>query len=207
MSLRVSALTLSVGLLLVLSTAVACSSSHAGSDAGANESGGQAATGGASPGAGAPSGGAGASPVAGASSGGATAGRTGGSGGGSNGSAGSSPSGEHSGGSTSAIVEPGGPCTANCPTGRVFACYDNCPVGACDDSGFFAGEPCSWFYPTEINAQTIYCRKGQTATYCLDALAQKLLSYQVTCSDGTPTVTPCSAGCEVSSSGDAACGP
>jgi len=170
MSLRVSALTLSVGLLLALSTAVGCSSSHAGSGPGA------------------------------------TAGRSGGSGGGSNGSAGSSPNGESSAGSTSAIVEPGGPCTANCPTGRVFACYDNCPVGACDESGF-AGEPCSWFYPTEINAQTIYCRKGQTATYCLDALAQNLLSYQVTCSNGTPSVTPCSGGCGVSSSGDAACGP
>ena len=171
MSLRVSALTLSVGLLLALSTAVGCSSSHAGSGPGA------------------------------------TAGRSGGSGGGSNGSAGSSPNGESSAGSTSAIVEPGGPCTANCPTGTVHACYDNCPGGACDDAGFFASQPCSWFYPSAINAQTIYCSKGQTATYCLDALSQNLLSYQVTCSDGTPTVTPCSGGCGVSSSGDAACGP
>lgn len=104
-------------------------------------------------------------------------------------------------------MEPGGPCTANCPMGKVHACYDNCPLGACDDSGFFADPPCSEVYPSPINAQTTYCTKGQTAKYCLDALAQNLLSYQVTCTNGTPTVNPCNGGCGVSSDGDAHCGP
>ena len=208
--LRSSAFTLSVGIVLSLSAAAACSSSDPGSGSGgASATGGHPdAGGGASPAAGAKTGGGGASPVAGASSGGAeTGGRSGGSGGGSSGSAGSgSPNGGHSPGGAGGAVEPGGPCTANCPTGKVHTCFDDCPLGACDDAGFFADPLCSEVYPSPINAQTIYCTKGQTATYCLDALAQNLLSYQVTCTNGTPTVTPCSGGCGVSSDG-AACGP
>ena len=210
--LRSSTFTLSVGLLLSLGVTAACSSSDPNpGSGGANATGGrtEAGGGGALPGAGAPSGGGGASPGAGAPSGGggATGGRTGGSGGGSSGSGGSgSPNGGHGPGAGGA-EEPGGPCTANCPMGKVHACYDNCPLGACDDAGFFADPPCSEVYPSAINAQTIYCTKGQTATYCLDALGQNLLSYQVTCSNGTPTVTPCSGGCGVSSDGVAACGP
>ncbi|HKO47489.1 MAG TPA: hypothetical protein VJV79_07190 [Polyangiaceae bacterium] len=200
--LRSSTFKLSFGLCLSLGATAACSSSDPSpGSGGANATGGQPAAGG------------GASSVAGASSGGsamggsAMGGRTGGSGGASSGSAGSSSANGGHGPGSGGAAEPGGPCTANCPMGRVHACYDNCPLGACDDSGFFAAPACSQVYPSPISAQTIYCTKGQTAKYCLDALGQNLLSYQVTCANGTPTVISCNGGCGVSSDGEAACGP
>jgi hypothetical protein len=70
----------------------------------------------------------------------------------------------------------------------VHSCIENCPLGACDDSGFLADEPCSTLYPSPIGSQTIFCSKGQTATYWLSALDRNLYYYVVSCAAGTPTV-------------------
>lgn len=144
----------------------------------------------------------GATPMGGASpsSGGASTGGSVGSGGATNGGM-TAKGGASSGG---ASVDPGSPCTANCPTGKVHACFEHCPLGACDDSGFFASTPCSTVYPSALDAQSVYCSKGQTATYCLAALDKSLYYYQVSCNAGTPTVTKCMGGCGVSGEDKAA---
>jgi hypothetical protein len=85
----------------------------------------------------------------------------------------------------------------NCPTGKVQTCFDSCPLGACDDAGFFAGPTCSSVYPSPISSQTVFCAKGQTATYCLTVLDKDQYFYVVSCEAGTPTVTKCNGGCGV----------
>jgi hypothetical protein len=87
----------------------------------------------------------------------------------------------------------------------VHSCFDDCPLGACDDSGFFASAMCSTLYPSPISSQTVFCSKGQTATYCLATLEKNLFYYVVSCDGGKPTVTKCTSGCGVASSGVASC--
>jgi len=160
--------------------------------AGASATGGNSVNGGSS-GAGAPS-------TGGSPSGGAHAGGHGGAPAGTGGS--TSPK-AGAGGS----VEAGEPCTANCPKGNVHTCFENCPLGPCDDALFYADALCSTVYPSAIDSSTIYCKRGQTASYCLTSLEKSLHYYVVECADGAPTVTLCSGGCGVS--GDdkvAACG-
>jgi hypothetical protein len=183
-----SGLVLSAIALLSSGAMSACGSSSEGSGGSSGAGGSSAGVSGSSGGAAAGAGGA----LGGAS--GAAAGAAGTSKGGSSGTAG--------GGS----VDPGGPCTANCPKGHVQVCFDQCPLGACDDSGFYAATPCSTIYPSAIDDKTVYCKKGQTASYCLSALDTLLLDYMVSCANGTPAVTPCSGGCGVDSTGAAKCG-
>lgn len=129
----------------------------------------------------------------------------GGGGGGSGGASGSGSGGSTGGKAGGANIEPGEPCTANCPTGTIHSCMDNCPFGACDEAGFFAGEPCSTYYPSPISTETVFCAKDQTATYCLTAIDGDISYYIVSCAAGTPTVTKCKGGCGVDSNHDASC--
>jgi hypothetical protein len=152
---------------------------NAGKGGGGSSMGGSASEGG-------ESGSAGSAGASGAASGSGSGGSGGGNGGGGN-------------------VEPGEPCTANCPTGMVRTCFDNCPLGACDEAGFFAGEPCSSYYPEPVSDETIFCAKDQTATYCLTVLDQSLWYYTVSCAAGTPTVTKCDGGCGVDAEHVASC--
>jgi len=205
---------------LWVATTVACgdSKTDGGSGGGGSSS---------SAGAGTSSGGSSASGGAGSNSGGSKAGgagaSSGGADGGSSGEAGgsSSESGSGTGGSRpeggsgpkggtnsggeGPSVEPGAPCTANCPKGTVQSCFQNCPYGACDDAGLFADVACSTYYPKPINSQTVFCAKDQTANYCLSALDKLLLDYVVSCNAGTPTVTACPAGCGVDDKKVASC--
>lgn len=141
-------------------------------------------------------------------SGGATGGRSGGAGGASAGAGGSvsGKGGASSTGGSGGSVEPGQPCTGNCPKGTAQTCFKDCPLGACDNGKFFAPEPCSSLYPPALDDQTIYCAKAQTSSYCFTVIDSILKYYQVECDDGTPTVTLCDGGCGVDSSGKAACG-
>lgn len=109
------------------------------------------------------------------------------------GTSGSSPGG--AGGSMP--VEPGEPCTASCPTGTVQTCFDACPFGACDNGHFFADEACSTIYPSPLSAQTVYCAKDQTGSYCLTVIDKSEYFYVVECDAGTPVVTACNGGCGV----------
>lgn len=102
-------------------------------------------------------------------------------------------------------VEPGQPCTANCPTGSVQTCFDNCPIAACDEGGFYADEPCSTYYPAAISSNTIFCAKNQTATYCLTTLDKLQEYWVVTCAAGTPTVKKCDGGCGADANHVATC--
>jgi hypothetical protein len=129
--------------------------------------------------------------------GGSSDGGKSGSAGTSGGASGSGSGGSGGGKSGGANVEPGEPCTANCPIGRVQTCFDNCPFGACDEGRFFAGELCSTYYPEPISDETIFCAKNQTATYCLTVIDRDIGYYTVTCAAGTPTVTECRGGCGV----------
>jgi hypothetical protein len=120
-----------------------------------------------------------------------------GSAGASGGAAGSGSGGFGGGKGGGGNVEPGEPCTANCPTGTIQTCIENCPFGPCDDDGFFADEACSTYYASPINSETIFCAKGQTDAYCLTTLDKLQEFYTVSCTAGTPTVTKCDGGCGV----------
>lgn len=133
------------------------------------------------------------SSMGGSSSDGGKSGSAGASGGGSSSGSGGSGGGKAGGGN----VEPGKPCTANCPTGTIQTCIENCPFGPCDDAGFFADEACSTYYPSPINGGTVFCAKAQTADYCLTTLDKLQEFYTVSCAAGTPTVTKCDGGCGV----------
>jgi hypothetical protein len=88
----------------------------------------------------------------------------------------------------------------------VHTCFDKCPLGACDDDGFFSETPCSTLYPLPIDGQTIFCSKGQTASYCL--MTRDFDYYQVSCVAGTPTVTTCvNLGCGTVDHDVASCNP
>jgi hypothetical protein len=190
------------GVILLSVSAEACGgngSGPGGTNAGGSSSSeaGRSAGGSMASGGGSPS--AGGTVAAGAGSGGSSAG----SGGTSSGASGAALEG----GSGGASVEPGGPCTAHCPTGKVHACFDHCPLGACDDAGLYAPKLCSSVYPSAIDSQTTYCEKGQSTNYCLTTIDGDIHYYQVSCSNGSPTVTLCVGGCGVDSTGTAACGP
>jgi len=104
------------------------------------------------------------------------------------------------GGST---VTAGTPCTSNCPTGNVIKCFTTgCPLGACDNAGFYSSTLCSTTYSKAVDANTIFCAAGQSSSYCLATLSSTLDYYAVTCDNGIPTVVHCpNAGCGVSGAG------
>ena len=92
-------------------------------------------------------------------------------------------------------VEPGGPCTENCPKGNVASCYDDCPLGACDNETFFASTTCSSLYPAPVDDETVWCAKGVSASYCLTVINADIDSYVVTCDKGMPEFHQCDHGC------------
>jgi hypothetical protein len=102
-------------------------------------------------------------------------------------------------------IDAGEPCTEDCPGGTVQACFEECPLGSCDNAGLFGDVPCSMLYPGEIDADTVYCRAGQTSNYCFTTIDRILKYYEIYCDDGTPTVTLCDGGCGVDPDGVAAC--
>jgi hypothetical protein len=191
---------------LWVATTVACGdSTNDGGTGGGGSSGAGAGSGGSSTsgGAGTTGGGSKASGGAGTNAGGAGGSSSTGGGGtstGGGGTGGSGPKGGTSaggGGGGGPAVEPGAPCTTNCPKGTVQSCFENCPYGACDEGGLFADVACSTYYPKPISDQTVFCAKGQTASYCFTALDKLLNDYVVSCNAGTPTVTACPTGCGV----------
>jgi hypothetical protein len=101
-------------------------------------------------------------------------------------------------------VEPGGPCTENCPKGNVASCYDDCPLGACDNEEFFASTPCSSLYPAPVDDETVWCAKGVSARYCLTVVNADIDHYVVTCDGGTPDFEQCNDGCRTLN-GEASC--
>lgn len=175
------------------------SQAEGGSTGGASM-GGRGATGGTPTGGSSTTGGV-ASPSGGAAE---TGGRSGGRGGASSGGAGTKGGASSTGGKGS-DVEPGEPCTENCPAGTVQTCFDDCPLGACDNGGLFGGGPCSALYPGEIDEDTVYCRAGQTSNYCFTVIDRILKYYLIGCDDGIPAVTLCDGGCGVDSDDVAAC--
>jgi hypothetical protein len=206
--LRFARVTLTACVSFWLSAAVGCGNNGGGGDGGTSGSASGSPSSGAS-GSGtsgattAGNAGSGGSPMGGSPSEGGESG-SGGIAGASGGASGNGSGGSGSGNGGSSNVEPGERCTANCPTGTIRTCFDSCPLGACDEGGFFADEPCSTYYPSAISDETIFCAKNQTATYCLTALDQLLEYYVVSCAAGTPTVTQCVGGCGVDDSTHAA---
>lgn len=92
-------------------------------------------------------------------------------------------------------VEPGAPCTENCPKGNVESCFDACPLGACDNAEFFASTPCSSLYPTPVDDETVWCAKGMSSKYCVTVINADIDNYVVTCGDGVPQFEQCDHGC------------
>jgi hypothetical protein len=192
-------------LLVSIAAAGACSddgdeSSNTGgspSATGGTSMGGRGATGGGSATGGASTTGGVASPSGGSAN-------TGGRGGASSGGAGMK-GGASSTGGKGPDIDPGEPCSKDCPAGVVQTCFEECPLGSCDNAGQFGDVPCSMLYPGEIDEDTVYCRAGQTANYCFTTIDRILKYYEISCDDGTPTVTLCDGGCGVDSGGVAAC--
>lgn len=110
------------------------------------------------------------------------------------------------GGTTAGTLIAGNPCTSNCPTGTIDLCFSvGCPKGPCDNSRLHSGTLCSTLYPAPVDANTVYCAQGQNGSYCM-ATVDRILTYAVvTCTNGTPSIERCDAGCGVSENGVASC--
>lgn len=117
-----------------------------------------------------------------------TGGRTGGGAGGRGGATGGS-----GGGAT------GG--TPSAPDGPVDTCNGQaCPLGECDNGGFFSDEKCSDVYSAPVDEESTFC--SDDGGYCLTTITNVLTRWAITCAGGTPMFDHCEGGCLVA--GDAA---
>src|SRR5438105_3715208 len=72
------------------------------------------------------------------------------------------------GGSAGSAGGTGGAAVSVLPSGTVTQCHgDGCPMGACDDTLFFADVACSAVYTSPVSASSTFCNPGQTSAYCL----------------------------------------
>jgi len=94
---------------------------------------------------------------------------------------------------------PGGSGTGGAPTapeGPVDTCNgEACPMGECDNGGFFSDEECSDVYTEPVDESSAYC--AGDGGYCLTTITNVLTRWAITCAAGTPTFDWCEAGCIV----------
>lgn len=93
----------------------------------------------------------------------------------------------------------GGGATGGAPTapaGPVDTCNgESCPLGECDNGGFFADEKCSDVYSAPVDEDSTYC--AGDGGYCLTTITNVLTRWAITCSAGTPMFDWCETGCLV----------
>ncbi|HKO49966.1 MAG TPA: hypothetical protein VJV79_19680 [Polyangiaceae bacterium] len=82
------------------------------------------------------------------------------------------------------------------PQGPVDTCREDiCPLGPCDNGGFFSDDKCSDVYPNPVSKDSMFCAAGVDGGYCLTTITNVLTYWAITCSGGTPTFHLCNAGC------------
>jgi hypothetical protein len=154
------------------------------SDSGGTSNNGGAATGGASTG--------GSKATGGASSGGTSAGAPGTGGRATTGGK-ASTGGAATGGRASGGTGTGGG-TPTAPNGPVDTCMgEACPMGECDNGGFFADEKCSDVYSGPVDEDSAFC--AAEGAYCLTTITNRLTNWTITCSAGTAMFDLCDGGC------------
>lgn len=127
--------------------------------------------------------------------GGTATGGKAGAGGGRPGTAGASGRAGMSGG-TNGGTSAGG--TPSAPSGPVDTCYgDACPLGPCDNGGFFADEKCSDVYTEPVSEDSMFCAAGAAGGYCLNTITTTITYWAITCSGGAPSFSLCGGGCGV----------
>ena len=189
----------------LVSVFVGCSSEDGDETPGAPTGGGSSDTGGTSNSGGAPTSGAstgGSKATGGASAGGTSAGSPGTGGrattGGKANNGGAATGGRASGGAGGRGGNgTGGGSTGGTPTapnGPVDTCMgEACPMGECDNGGFFADEKCSDVYSGPVDEDSAFC--AAEGAYCLTTITNVLTNWTITCSAGTPMFDLCDGGC------------
>jgi hypothetical protein len=79
------------------------------------------------------------------------------------------------------------------PSGKpVSSCFGNCPLGECDNDGFWSDTPCTSVYRAPVDQSSSYC--GATdGSYCLQLSFGD--QYGVQCASGKTTIHQCTTGC------------
>jgi hypothetical protein len=94
--------------------------------------------------------------------------------------------------------------TPSAPAGPVDTCFgEACPLGECDNGGFFADEECSDVYSGPVDEDSTFCEGD--GGYCLTTITNTLTRWAVTCSGTTPMFAFCAGTCMVA--GDTASCP
>lgn len=94
--------------------------------------------------------------------------------------------------------------TPSAPEGPVDTCFgEACPLGECDNGGFFADEECSDVYSDPVDEDSTFC--AGDGGYCLTTITNTLTRWAITCSGTTPMFAFCAGTCMVA--GDTASCP
>ena len=109
----------------------------------------------------------------------------------------SSAGGTTSGAGAPSTVVPGQPCSVVCASGQISLCLGaGCPYEECGAP--WDDHPCSYFYSTPADSNTVYCAANETNAYCLVTESTQEVNWAVNCVNGTPTITACTSGCQAS---------
>jgi hypothetical protein len=88
--------------------------------------------------------------------------------------------------------------TPSAPNGPVDTCFgDACPLGECDNGGFFADVDCSDVYSDPVDESSMFCADAMVGGYCLTTITNVLTRWAITCSGGTPMFDLCEGACGV----------
>ena len=91
-----------------------------------------------------------------------------------------------------------GGVNSDAPTGPVETCFgDACPLGECDNGGFFADVDCSDVYPGPVDEDSEFCATDLDGGYCLTIVTNAIARWAVACAGGTETLDFCDGGCGV----------
>jgi hypothetical protein len=82
------------------------------------------------------------------------------------------------------------------PTGLVETCFgDACPLGECDNGGFFADVDCSDVYPGPVDRDAVFCSDDLDGSYCLTIVTNAIANWAIACTGGMEALDLCDAGC------------
>jgi len=96
------------------------------------------------------------------------------------------------------------------PVGPVLYCFGDCPLGECDNDGFWSDAACTDVYQQPLNASSALCAPAHAGGYCLEIGTDKFNfdnpQFAVNCdASGVASVARCATGCGRSGNGPAEC--
>ena len=76
----------------------------------------------------------------------------------------------------------------------VSSCFGDCPLGECDNDGFWSDTPCTSVYHGPVDQSSSYCGASD-GSYCLQLSHSFGDQYAVQCASGKTTIHQCTTGC------------